>query len=348
MEPALPAPHSDRAPARDLHARPLRDLRISVTDRCNLRCTYCMPRDRFGAEHQFLDRSACLTYEEIARVARLFVECGVSKVRITGGEPLVRRGLPVLVRMLADIPGVQDLALTTNGLLLPGLAPALREAGLHRVTVSLDSLDDAVFGEMNGRGVSVRRVLAGIEAAERAGLAPVKINVVVQRGVNDGGLLDLVGQFRWTGHIVRFIEYLDVGTCNGWSRRQVVPSHEVLARIADRYPVTPVEPAYRGETASRYRFLDGGGEIGFISSVTEPFCGDCSRARLSADGRLYTCLFAVRGTDLRGLLRTGTGDEAVRAAILGAWGVREDRYSELRAEQSSHREGHVEMFRMGG
>jgi len=332
---------------RDTFGRALRDLRISVTDRCNLRCRYCMPREVFGADYAFLPRRDLLTYEEITRVARVFAAGGATKLRVTGGEPLVRRDLDHLVAMLASIPGVEDVCLTTNGVLLPKYAAALRNAGLHRVTVSLDSLDDAVFRAMNDSGADVASVLAGIEAASAAGLGPVKINAVVQRGVNDHTVVDLARHFHGTPHVVRFIEYMDVGNHNGWKLDHVVPGAEIAARIHAEFPLEPLDPNYPGETARRWRYKDGGGEIGIIMSVTQPFCGGCTRARLSPDGKLYTCLFASQGHDLRAVLRDGGDDAALAAAVAGLWSARGDRYSEIR---SAGTEGlpKVEMSFIGG
>lgn len=333
----------------DRLGRPVRDLRVSVTDRCNLRCRYCMPREVFGPDYPYLPRSEVLTFEEIARVARAFAALGVRKVRLTGGEPLLRRDLPRLVRMLAAIPGI-EVALTTNGSRLPELAGELAAAGLSRVTVSLDSLDPETFRRMTDGEVTVGQVLAGIAAAEIAGLLPIKINAVVHRGVNDGTIVDLARHFQGTGHVVRFIEYMDVGTTNGWRAEDVVPGAEVVARIGAELPLEPVPPAYRGEVASRWRYTDGGGEIGVITSVTQPFCGDCSRARLSAEGRLFTCLFAADGTDLRAPLRTGLTDDELTERIAGLWRRREDRYSELRAEARAAGQGspRIEMSYIGG
>jgi cyclic pyranopterin phosphate synthase len=314
----------------DALGRPLRDLRISVTDRCNFRCTYCMPKEVFGRDYRFLERDKLLTFEEIARVARVFVSLGVRKVRLTGGEPLVRRDVEELVAQLAAIDGV-DLTLTTNGSLLAKKARALAQAGLRRVTVSLDSLDDEVFRAMNDADFPVSRVLEGIEAAAAAGL-PVKVNMVVKRGVNDGSILELARYFKASGHTLRFIEFMDVGHTNGWRLDDVVPAHEIVETIARELPIEPVEPAYRGEVARRWRYTDGSGEIGVIASVTQPFCGDCTRARLSADGKLYTCLFGVRGHDLRALLRGGASDAQLTAELERVWGTRADRYSELRSE----------------
>ena len=326
--------------------RPLRDLRISVTDRCDFRCVYCMPKDVFGPDFPYLPRSEILTFEEITRLARLFVAHGVEKLRLTGGEPLVRTDLPMLVEMLAAIPDI-DLTLTTNGALLPRLAVPLKEAGLQRVTVSLDSLDDAVFMAMNDVNFPVAKVLAGIEAAEKAGLSPIKINMVVKRGLNETSILPMARHFRQAGHILRFIEYMDVGTTNGWRLEDVVPAAEIIRTIHAELPVEPIEPNYTGEVAGRWRYKDGSGEIGVIASVTQPFCGNCTRARLSADGKLYTCLFGVKGFDLRALLRGGASDEDLTRAIAAVWGKRTDRYSEIRSEQTIGLPK-VEMSRIGG
>lgn len=312
----------------DRLGRPLRDLRISVTDRCNFRCVYCMPKEVFGRDYEFLPRAQLLDYEEITRLARAFVANGVSKIRITGGEPLVRKHVERLVEMLAEL-GV-ELTLTTNGTLLPQKAQALADAGLTRVTVSLDSLDDATFRAMNDVNFPVERVLDGIAAAAGAGL-PVKVNAVVKRGLNDEGIVDMARHFRSTGHVLRFIEYMDVGHTNGWRMDDVVPAREIVDRIGAEFPLEPVEPSYRGEVANRWRYVDGAGEIGVISSVTQPFCGDCTRARISAEGQLYTCLFAVRGHDLRALVRSGASDDDLDAAIASIWSRRTDRYSELRS-----------------
>jgi GTP 3',8-cyclase len=326
--------------------RPLRDLRVSVTDRCNFRCVYCMPKEVFGRDHVFLPRDQLLDYEEIERLARAFVAHGVRKIRLTGGEPLVRRHVERLVAMLAGIPGL-DLTLTTNGSLLPGKAKALRDAGLKRITVSLDSLDDETFRLMNDVDFPVDRVLAGIEAAEAAEFSPVKVNMVVRRGLNEDSVLPMARYFRERGHILRFIEYMDVGHTNGWRLDDVVPAAELVSRIDAELPLEPVEPAYRGEVARRYRYRDGGGEVGVIASVTQPFCGDCTRARLSAEGRLYTCLFAVRGHDLRGLLRGGATDDELHDAIGRIWAARKDRYSEIRSAQTVDLPK-VEMSYIGG
>ena len=334
----------------DTLGRPLRDLRISVTDRCNFRCPYCMPAEIFGESYQFLPREEILSFEEIHRLARISVELGVNKIRITGGEPLLRTQLPVLIGMLAGIPGLDDLTLTTNGYLLPQQAQRLKDAGLKRITVSLDSLDQEVFKVMNGRGLGVDRVLQGIEAAVAAGLSPIKINAVVQKGVNDHTVVDLARHFKGTGHIVRFIEYMDVGNRNGWKWEQVVPAAEVVERIDAEMPLEPADSNYRGEVANRYRYRDGTGEIGVIASVTQPFCADCTRARLSTDGKIYTCLFASRGVDLRDEMRAGASDDQLRDLLTKVWGLRTDRYSEERTElapdQNDRRK--IEMYQIGG
>jgi len=332
----------------DTLQRPLRDLRISVTDRCNFRCTYCMPKEVFGAGFRFLPRADLLTFEEIEVVARTLVSRGVEKIRITGGEPLLRRDLPRLVEMLAalDSEGLRDLTLTTNGALLTRQAQLLREAGLQRVTVSLDSLDDEVFATMNDVGFPVAKVLDGIEAAEAAGL-PVKVNMVVQRGRNDGCVADMAQAFRRTGSVLRFIEYMDVGTTNGWRMDDVVPATEILAKLEERWPLEPLAPRYPGEVAKRWRYGDGMGEIGVIASVTQPFCGGCTRLRLSAEGRLYTCLFAAQGTDIRAALREGGGAADVAEIADRLWRRRDDRYSEIRSAGGAGAP-HVEMSHIGG
>ncbi len=327
--------------------RPLRDLRISVTDRCNFRCTYCMPREVFGRDYAFLPHEDILTFEEITRLARIFIAHGVKKIRITGGEPLVRHDIEKLVQMLAAIPGLQDLTMTTNGSLLAQKAEALKKAGLRRVTVSLDSLDDDVFRTMNDVNFPVARVLEGIEAAAAAGLTPVKVNMVVKRGVNEDSVLEMARYFRHTGHILRFIEYMDVGTTNGWRLEEVVPASEVIRQIEAQWPLEPLDPNYRGEVANRYRYRDGGGEIGIIASVSQPFCGDCTRARLAADGQLYTCLFATRGHDLRSPLRNGSSDDDIGAFLRSLWRLRTDRYSEIRSAETLGLPK-VEMSRIGG
>ena len=326
-----PAVSVDRPALADARGRALRDLRISVTDRCNFRCVYCMPREVFGADHAFLDRKEVLSLEEIARVAGLFVERGVRKIRLTGGEPLVRRGLETLVEKLIAIRGLEDLSLTTNGsLLTPARARALRDAGLGRVTVSLDALDDAVFKRINDVNFPVSGVLRAIDAAAEAGLAPIKVNMVVKRGGNEDQIVPMARRFRGTGHIVRFIEYMDVGNSNGWELSDVVTAREIVERIDERYPLEPVGANYSGEVAKRWRYRDGAGEIGVIASVSQPFCGGCTRARLSAEGRLYTCLFATSGHDLRAPIRSGAPDDDLRTLLARIWGRRDDRYSELR------------------
>jgi GTP 3',8-cyclase len=335
--------------------RPLHDLRISVTDRCNFRCTYCMPREIYGRDYEFLPREQLLTFEDITRLARLFVGHGVRKIRLTGGEPLLRRDLPDLVRMLKAIPGVDDLTLTTNGSLLARHAAALADAGLDRVSVSLDSLDDTTFGRMNDVGFPVQTVLDGIEAAAQAGLTPIKVNMVVRRGINEGDVVPMARYFRERGHIMRFIEYMDVGHTNGWRMDDVVPASEIVALIDAEMPLAELAPNYTGEVAGRWAYRDGGGEVGVIASVTQPFCADCARARLTADGLLYTCLFASTGHDLRAPLRAGASDGALAEQIGAIWAVRDDRYSELRtrATQSGRGlpvvdPGRVEMSRIGG
>jgi cyclic pyranopterin phosphate synthase len=321
-------------PPVDALQRPLRDLRISVTDRCNFRCVYCMPRDAFGPDHAFLPRDEILTFEEITRLVRASATLGVRKVRLTGGEPLIRRDLDRLVGMLSPIPGIEDLSLTTNGSLLADKAQALAAAGLHRVTVSLDALDDPTFTRMNDARFPVARVLDGILAAETAGLGPVKINMVVKRAWNEAAILPMARFFRGTGRVLRFIEYMDVGSTNGWRLDDVVPASEILATISAEFPLEPIAPRERGEVAKRYRYADGTGEIGVIASVSQPFCGDCVRARVSADGKLYTCLFAVAGHDLRALIRSGASDEALELALRSIWLARDDRYSEERSAQT--------------
>ena len=335
---------------RDTFARPMRDLRISVMDRCNFRCPYCMPRETYHERYRFLGSHERLSFDEIVRLARLFVQLGARKLRLTGGEPLLRTNLPDLIGDLTDIPGVEDVALTTNGVLLARYATELKAAGLQRVTVSLDSLDPEVFARMSGGFAGVEDVLEGIEHARRSELTPIKINAVVQRNVNDHTVIDLVERFRGTGVIVRFIEYMDVGNRNHWSEGLVVPSKELVARIGARWPLEPLEPGYRGEVARRYAFTDGQGEVGFISSVSQPFCGDCTRSRLSSDGVLYTCLFATHGTSLRDALRGGASDDQLLELIRGVWLARSDRYSEQRASlrRSVSDERKVEMFYIGG
>lgn len=343
-------PFGSRSAHRDTLGRPLRDLRISVMDRCNFRCPYCMPRETFHEKYRFLGSHERLSFDEIVRLTRLFAQLGVRKLRLTGGEPLLRANLADLIGDLTAIPGIEDIALTTNGVLLGKYAAELKAAGLKRITVSLDSLDPEIFARMSGGFGGVAEVLNGIEHARRSGLEPIKVNAVVQRGVNDHTALDLVDRFRGTGVIVRFIEYMDVGNRNEWRQDLVVPSKELAARISERWPLEPLEREYRGEVAERYRFADGKGEVGFISSVTQPFCGDCSRARLSSDGVIYTCLFATHGTSLRDSLRSGASDEQILDLMRNVWLERSDRYSELRATAPKEHgdERKVEMFYIGG
>jgi cyclic pyranopterin phosphate synthase len=344
--PAFPVPSLDPAPP-DLQGRRLHDLRISVTDRCNFRCVYCMPIEVFGRDAAFVPRDELLTYEEMARLASIFTSLGVGKVRVTGGEPLVRRDLPGFIAMLAAIPGLDDIALTTNGSALARLAQPLADAGLRRVTVSLDSIDQETFSRMNGIDFPVARVLAGIDAARAAGLDPIKVNVVVRRGLNDADIVPLARWARAEGLAIRFIEYMDVGHSNGWKMDDVVSAEEVLATIGREWPLEPLDRTLPGEVAARWRYVDGGGEVGVIASVTQPFCGACTRARISAVGELYTCLFASRGTDLRSLLRDGASDAMIGDVIRGTWARRDDRYSDLRSAET---EGlpRVEMFAIGG
>jgi cyclic pyranopterin phosphate synthase len=345
--PLVPLTFEERPTAGvvDTFGRPLHDLRISVTDRCNFRCVYCMPKEVFGRGYQFLERGQLLTFEELERLARIFVGLGVQKIRLTGGEPLVRRELEKLVALLRPLGA--EVTMTTNGSLLAEKARALKDAGLERVTVSLDSLDDAVFKCMNDVGFPVAKVLEGIAAAAEVGLAPIKINMVVKRGLNEASILDMARHFRGTGHILRFIEFMDVGHSNGWRLDDVVPAAEIVRTINAVYPLEPVDPNYRGEVAERYRYADGQGEIGVIASVTQPFCQDCSRARLSADGKLFTCLFATSGHDLRALVRGGASDDQIERAIAGVWAVRVDRYSEIRSSQTVDLPK-VEMSYIGG
>lgn len=330
----------------DTRDRALRDLRVSVTDRCNFRCTYCMPKEVFGKDFQFLEREQLLSFGEINRLVRVFKGHGVQKIRITGGEPLVRRKLERLIEMLA-YHGDLDLTLTTNGSLLKQKAADLKAAGLHRVTVSLDALDNPTFMAMNDVDFPVEKVLEGIEEAHRVGLAPIKVNMVVKRGVNDHAVLPMVKFFKGSGHILRFIEFMDVGSTNGWKLEHVVSSRELATMIGNEYPIEPIDANYVGEVAERWRYQDGSGEIGFISSVTQAFCKDCTRARLSAEGTLYTCLFATRGTDFRALLRSDCSDEEISAALTKVWQMRADRYSEIRTEETAKLRK-VEMSYIGG
>jgi GTP 3',8-cyclase len=336
------------APLEDVLNRPLRDLRISVTDRCNFRCTYCMPKSVFGSGHRFLQRDQLLSFEEIERVVRIFAGHGVKKIRLTGGEPLVRAGLDTLVERIAKVPGIEDLSLTTNGSLLTrDRAYALKEAGLRRITISLDALDDATFMAINDVDFPVSRVLQAIENATAAGLAPIKINMVVKKGANEHSILPMARFFHGTGHVLRFIEYMDVGASNGWRHDEVVPAAQIAAMIDAELPIEPIGANYRGEVAKRWRYVDGSGELGIIASVTQPFCGSCTRARLSAEGKLYTCLFASRGHDLRRLLREGASDEHIAQFLKSIWTRRADRYSELRAGRTL-RASKIEMSYIGG
>ncbi len=334
-------------PVLDRFQRPLRDLRISVTDRCNFRCGYCMPADVFGEKYVFLQKEKLLTFEEITRLTRIIVRLGAVKIRITGGEPLVRQDLEQLVAQLSALEDVDDVAMTTNAYLLPQKAQLLKQAGLHRVTVSLDTIDNAIFRQMNGGKADVEQVLAGIQSAVDAGLAPVKINCVVQRGVNDHTLIDLARYCREHGHILRFIEYMDVGTLNGWRMEHVVPAREIVEKVNAVFPLERLPPNYHSETALRFRYQDGGGEIGIIASVTQPFCGDCSRMRLSPEGVVYTCLFATQGTDLKTPLRDGATDDELESLVRGLWQARTDRYSEQRTEDDDKRDK-IQMYYIGG
>ena len=351
--PLPPDGHGQRLPGRptDRLGRPLHDLRVSVTDRCNFRCTYCMPKEVFNREYRFLPHSELLTFEEISRLARVFVAHGVEKIRLTGGEPLLRKDLTRLVGMLSALHTPDgrelDLALTTNASLLPRHAAELKRAGLKRVTVSLDALEDEVFRRMNDVDFPVAAVLAGIDAAGHAGL-PIKVNMVVQRGINEHQILPMARFFRERGHTLRMIEYMDVGTTNGWRLEQVVPASEIVARIDAQMPLDPVEPDYPGEVARRWRYRDGSGEIGVVASVTQAFCRDCTRARLSIEGRLYLCLFASHGYDLRSLVRSGANDEQLSAAVAGIWNARADRYSELRGQAPPDEARKIEMSYIGG
>jgi len=342
---STPAPHFAGGALADTLGRPLRDLRISVTDRCNFRCVYCMPREVFDADHKFLPHSAILTFEEITRLAGLFVGLGVRKLRLTGGEPLVRKGVDRLIAMLAPLGA--DLTLTTNGSLLARQARALKTAGLDRITVSLDSLDEATFRAINDADFPVADVLEAIDVAAAAGFTPIKVNMVVKRGVNDAEIVAMARHFRGTGHIVRFIEYMDVGSTNGWRMDDVVPSMEVVRRIGEAFPLEPLDPNYPGEVAERWRYKDGAGEIGVISSVTQAFCATCNRLRLSTEGSLYTCLFAQNGHDLKSLLRGGASDTEIVNEIASIWRARDDRYSEIRTAETA-KQRKVEMSYIGG
>jgi len=331
----------------DKLSRPLRDLRVSVTDRCNFRCPYCMPAEIYGERYEFLPRNDLLTFEEITRIVKLSTQLGVKKVRLTGGEPLVRQDVVELVSMIANLDGIEDFAMTTNAYLLSGMAESLKKAGLQRITVSLDSIDDEVFKKMNGRGFGTAKVIDGIAAAKEAGLDPIKINAVVQKGINDNTLVELASWCRDNGYTPRFIEYMDVGTLNDWKLDEVLPASEIVKIIEGEFSVTPIESSYRGEVAKRYRYKDGKGEFGVISSVTQPFCGDCTRLRLSPEGQIVTCLFADGGTDLRGPMRSNIPDEELLNIMSGTWSNREDRYSEIRTSMTSPRKK-VEMYHIGG
>ena len=331
----------------DKLSRPLRDLRVSVTDRCNFRCPYCMPAEIYGERYEFLPRNDLLTFEEIARVVLLSTQLGVKKVRLTGGEPLVRQDVVELVSMIANLDGIEDFAMTTNAYLLSGMAESLKKAGLQRITVSLDSIDDEVFRKMNGRGFGTAKVIDGIAAAKEAGLDPIKINAVVQKGINDNTLVELAGWCRDNGYTPRFIEYMDVGTLNDWKLDEVLPAADIVGIIGKEFPIKPIESSYRGEVAKRYSYDDGKGEFGVISSVTQPFCGDCTRLRLSPEGQIVTCLFADAGTDLRGPMRDGITDKGLLSIMSGTWTNREDRYSEIRTSMTSPRKK-VEMYHIGG
>ncbi|MBA4741810.1 MAG: GTP 3',8-cyclase MoaA [Azoarcus sp.] len=344
--PEAPGEIPASGPLADPRGREVRDLRISVTDRCNFRCTYCMPRSVFDKDYQFLPRDELLSFEEIERVARVFAERGVRKLRITGGEPLLRKNVDQLIAKLARIPDV-EITLTTNGVLLPKMAQRLKDAGLDRVTISLDSLDDPTFRRMNDADFPVASVLEGIDAAAAAGLGPIKINMVVKRGENDDGVVDMARHFRGTGHIVRFIEFMDVGSSNGWEMGAVVPSREIVERISAELPLESADPNYTGEVAERWRYVDGAGEIGVISSVTQAFCSTCTRIRLSTEGKLFTCLFAQSGHDLRALLRGGASDADLDNAIARVWMTRTDRYSEIRTANTA-KERKIEMSYIGG
>lgn len=335
----------------DTRRRPLRDMRISVTDRCNFRCSYCMPRDIFGADYAFMPRRELLDFAEITRLASVGVSLGVEKIRLTGGEPLLRKDLHILIGMLADLKtpagAPVELTLTTNATLLAKNAQALKDAGLHRVTVSLDALDEAIFQSMSDSRVSVKAVLEGIQQAARVGLAPVKVNMVVRKGVNDAQILPMARYFRNSGHILRFIEFMDVGATNGWNFEQVLSGQEIIDHIAQEFPLRPAQAHYRGEVAARWQYADGAGEIGLITSVSQPFCGDCTRARLSPEGKLFTCLFATEGHDMRALLRSGASDEALTARLASVWGQRSDQYSELRGRAAPAGK-RIEMSYIGG
>ncbi|MBC8506672.1 MAG: GTP 3',8-cyclase MoaA [Anaerolineales bacterium] len=331
---------------KDKFGRPLRDLRISVTDRCNFRCSYCMPKEIFGHNYEFLPRADLLTFEEITRVAHVMAHIGIRKIRLTGGEPLLRRDIEILVRLLAQIPNV-ELAMTTNASILEAKAHALKDAGLNRITVSLDALDEDTFKEMNDADFPVQRVLDGIQTAADVGFSPIKINMVIKRGVNEKDILPMARYFHGSGHILRFIEFMDVGSTNDWRMDDVIPAQEIVDIIHAEMPIEPIEPNYQGEVANRWRYKDGGGEVGVIASVTQPFCGNCTRLRLSAKGELYTCLFGVNGHDLRSMIRAGASDQEISERITNIWQPRQDRYSEIRSSETSSLPK-VEMSYIGG
>ncbi|OOE14333.1 GTP 3',8-cyclase MoaA [Fictibacillus arsenicus] len=337
----------DKKKVVDQWQRPLRDLRISVTDQCNFRCTYCMPKEIFGSDYPFLTNEELLSFDEIVRIAAQFASSGVEKIRITGGEPLLRKGLPDLLKRLRSIEGIKDIALTTNGVLLPKLAAEIKEAGMNRVTVSLDTLDDQLFGSINGRGVGVQSILKGIEAAHQAGLQ-VKINMMVKKGINDQEILPMARYFKNTPYVLRFIEYMDVGTSNGWNWDDVVSKDQILKVIGDELPLEPVSGHYYGEVAKRYQYKDGKGEIGIISSISDTFCSTCTRARLSADGKVYTCLFASSGTDFKHFIRNGASDQEILERIENTWSNRKDRYSDERREKNAEERKKIEMSYIGG
>jgi len=343
-------PSTNKNKVCDKLGRGIRDLRVSVTNKCNFRCPYCMPADEYDEEYVYLPHRELLTFEEIVRITRLFIEQGAVKLRLTGGEPLLRNGFVGLVALLSKVEGIKDLALTTNGYFLGEMAKTLKDAGLQRITVSLNTLDDNIFKQLSGTDYCVETVLKGIRKAEEAGFHQIKINAIVQRGINDHTIVDLARHFKGTGHIVRFIEYMDVGNMNGWKPEQVVSAEEIFERINAEMPLEPVEPNYKGEVAQRYRYLNGSGEIGIIASITKPFCGDCARVRLSLDGKIYTCLFATSGTDLKGPMRKGAGDDDIRDLIKDIWSRRSDRYSEERADIAAKKDKHkkIEMYQIGG
>ena len=338
---------NSKMPLIDKFKRPLKDLRISVTDRCNFRCPYCMPAEIYGESYQFLPKTNILTFEEITRLTNIFVSLGVSRVRVTGGEPLLRKQLPVLINQLSSINGISDLSLTTNGYLLGSMAQGLADSGLSRVTVSLDTLDPEIFKQMSGRNLDIRKILFGIEAAQKSGLTPIKINCVVQRNINEESILDLINFFKGTEHIIRFIEYMDVGNLNKWNLSEVVSSKEILEIIKKEFSVIPLDPSFKGEVATRYSYDNGSGEIGLISSVTNPFCSSCTRSRLTTDGKLVTFLFANTGLDLKKILRSGGNDNDLTELIIDYWENREDRYSELRSATTSNKKK-IEMYQLGG